>query len=116
MERTVKLDAKDGWGEVQIFEVGRFARRVQGLTASEIGLMLDAAKALLAELQRRVVEMQIEEKIACMRVCARCLRSQPIRDRRTRTLMRWKTQKQTLPHRRAVLGLGKTTPARASLC
>ena len=48
--------------------------------------MLDEAKALLAELQRRMVEGQIEEKIACMRVCTHCLRSQPIRDRRTRTL------------------------------
>jgi hypothetical protein len=59
---------------------------VQGLTADEIGLTLDEAKTLLAELQRRMVESQIEEKIACARVCTQCLRSQPIRDRRTRTL------------------------------
>jgi hypothetical protein len=71
---------------VRSFEVGRLSRRVQGLTACEIGLMLDEAKTLLAELQRRMVESQIEEKVACARVCTRCLRPQPIRDRRTRTL------------------------------
>lgn len=48
--------------------------------------MLDEAKTLLAELQRRMVESQITEKIACIRVCTHCLRSRPIRDRRTRTL------------------------------
>jgi hypothetical protein len=85
VEWTVKLEAKYGWGEVQTFEIGRVARRVQELTTDEIGLMLDEAKALLAELQRRMVETQIEEKIACMRACTCCLRSQPIRDRRTRT-------------------------------
>lgn len=86
MEWTVKLEAKFGWGEVRSFEVGRLSRRVQGLTADEIGLALGEAKALLAELRRRMVEMQVEEKIACMRACADCLRPQPIRDRRTRTL------------------------------
>ena len=86
MEWTVKLEAKFGWGEVQSFEVGRISRRVHELTADEIGLMLEEAKTLLAELQRRMVESQIEEKIACARVCTQCLRSQPIRDRRTRTL------------------------------
>ena len=71
IEWTVRLEAKFGWGEVKSFEVGRFSRRMQGLTAAEIGLMLDEAKTLLAELQRRMVESQIEEKIACVRVCAR---------------------------------------------
>ena len=86
VEWTVKLEAKFGWGEVQTFEIGRLSRRVQGLTAGEIGLMLDEAKAVLVELQRRMVESQIEEKVACMRVCTHCLRSQQIRDLRTRTL------------------------------
>jgi hypothetical protein len=67
VEWTVKIEAKNGWGEVQTFEVGRVSRRVHGLTASEIGLTLDQAKALLAELRRQVVETQIDEKIASMR-------------------------------------------------
>jgi hypothetical protein len=33
-----------------------------------------------------MVESQIEETVTCMRVCSHCYRSQPIRDRRTRTL------------------------------
>ena len=55
VEWTVKLEAKFGWGEVRSFEVGRLSRRMQGLTADEIGLMLDEGKALLGELQRRMV-------------------------------------------------------------
>jgi len=56
MEWTVELEAKFGWGEMWSLEVGRFSRRVRGLTADEIGLMLDEAKTLLAEPQRRIVE------------------------------------------------------------
>jgi L-arabinose isomerase len=60
VEWTVKLEAKFGWGELRSFEVGRLSRRVQALTADEIGLMLDEAKTLLVELQRHMVESQIE--------------------------------------------------------
>jgi len=50
---TNKLEARTGRGEVQTLEVGRFEQRALGLPAHEIGLMLDEAKALLAELQPR---------------------------------------------------------------
>ena len=43
--------------------------------------MLDEAKALLAELQRCIVQTQIDEKVTSIRVCSECLRLQPIRDR-----------------------------------
>jgi hypothetical protein len=60
---TIKLEATTAWGEVQTFDVGRLERRVVGLAAHEIGLMLDEAKPLLAELQRRIVQRQIDEKV-----------------------------------------------------
>ena len=84
MQWTIRLEAKTGWGEVQTFDIGRLERRVVGLAAHEIGLMLDEAKAVLAELQRRIVQTQIDEKVMCDRVCADCLSVRAIRDRRTR--------------------------------
>ena len=86
MDWTIKLEAKSGWGDVQTFEIGQVARRVVGLTAGEIGLMLNEAKALLVELQRCIVQTQIEEKVTSIRVCSECLSLQPIRDRRSRVL------------------------------
>ena len=61
-------NGRSGWrpgpaGEVQTFEIGRLQRRVVGLATHEIGLMLDEANALLAELQRRIVQTQIDEKV-----------------------------------------------------
>ena len=63
MQWTIRLEAKTSWGEVQTFEIGRLERRVVGLAMHEIGLMLEEAKTLLAELQRRIVQTQIDEKV-----------------------------------------------------
>ncbi len=46
--------------------------------------MLDETKALLAELQSRVVRTQIDEKVKCERVCSDCLSMRPVQDQRTR--------------------------------
>ena len=42
---TIKLEATTEWGDVQTFDVGRLQRSVVGLTARDIGLKLDEAKA-----------------------------------------------------------------------
>lgn len=34
----VKLETRNGWGEVETIEVGRLDRRVSGLTADEVGM------------------------------------------------------------------------------
>ena len=47
MEWVLKLEARNGWGEVETIEVGRLERRVVGLTAEELGLTLAEAKNLL---------------------------------------------------------------------
>ena len=86
MQWTIRLETTTAWGEVQTFEVGRLERRVIGVAAHEIGLMLEEAKALLAELQRRIVQTQIDEQVMCERVCSDCLRVRSIRDQRTRVL------------------------------
>ena len=61
-------------------------RRVAGLASHEVVLTLDEAKELLAELQRRIVQTQIDEKVFAARICSDCLNVRPIRDRRTRVL------------------------------
>ena len=86
MEWTVKLEARTGWGETRTYEIGKLARRVVGLAAGEIGLLLEEAKVLLAELQHCVVRSQIDEQVARARVCGDCLGVRQVRDRRTRTL------------------------------
>ena len=86
MQWTIKLEARTEWGEAQTFEVGHLTRRVVGLAPDEVGLTLDEGKALLAELQRRIGQSQVAEKVFAARICSDCLSVRPIRDRRTRTL------------------------------
>ena len=86
MQWTIKLEASTEWGEAQTFEIGRLTRCVAGVTSHEVGLTLDEAKALLAELQRRVVQSQMDETVFAARICSDCLSVRPIRDRRSRVL------------------------------
>ena len=73
-------------GRVETIEVGRLERRVVGLTADEVGLTLTEGKDLLSELQRLVLQTQMEEYVMCARVCRDCLTVRRQRDCRTRTL------------------------------
>lgn len=86
MEWRIKLEARSGWGEVESIEVAHIKRRVVGLTAEEIGLSLDEAKQVLAELQRLVLQTQMEEYTYCTRICPTCLKMRRQRDCRTRTI------------------------------
>ena len=86
MEWVLKLEAKKGWGEVETIEVGRLERRVSGLTAEELGLTLAESKRLLGELARLVLQTQVEELVACDRVCGSCLGLRRVRDGRTRKI------------------------------
>jgi hypothetical protein len=86
MRWTIKLEATTEWGETRTFDVVHLERRVAGLEAQDIGLKLHEAKTLLAELQRHIVQTQIDEKVMCRRVCADCLGVQSIRDQRSRVL------------------------------
>ena len=86
MEWRIKLETRSGWGEVETIEVAHFKRRVVGLTAEEVGLSLEEAKQVLTELQRLVLQTQMEEYTFCARVCPACLKMRRQRDRRTRTI------------------------------
>ena len=56
---TIKLEARTGWGEVTSYEVGALHRSFDDLTADGVGLSLAEAKALLAELQQKIVQSQM---------------------------------------------------------
>jgi hypothetical protein len=86
VEWRIKLEARSGWGEVETIEVAHVKRRVVGLTTEEIGLSLEEAKQVLAELQRLVLQTQMEEYTFCARVCPACLKLRRQRDCRTRTI------------------------------
>ena len=47
---------------------------------------LAEAKVLLAELQQKIVQSQVDEYVTCARVCPDCLKLRRLRDRRTRCL------------------------------
>ena len=84
MDWVLKLETRNGWGEVETIEVGRLERRVMGLTVEELGLTLAATKNLLGELARLVLQTQMEEFITCARVCGDRLKLRRLRDHRTR--------------------------------
>jgi transposase InsO family protein len=58
MEWVLKLETRNGWGEMETIEVGRLERRVVGLTAEQLGLTLAEAKSVLGELGRLVLQCQ----------------------------------------------------------
>jgi hypothetical protein len=86
VEWRIKLKAKNGWGEVKTIELAHSNRRVVGLTAEQIGLSLDEAKRVLAELQHLVLQTQMEEYTFCAHVCPVCFKMRRQRDCRTRTI------------------------------
>jgi hypothetical protein len=66
-------------------EIGCLCRGLHDLSSEGLGLIL-AEKALLAELQQRIVQDQVAEYVTCARVCPDCMALRRLRDQRTRTL------------------------------
>jgi hypothetical protein len=84
MEWVLKLEAQNGWGEVETIEVGRLERRVVGLTAEELGLTLAESKTLLGELGRRSSGPSDPSRGIChLRSCLRKLPGAPASPRST---------------------------------
>jgi hypothetical protein len=86
MEWTIRLEARTGWGEVTSYEIGFLRRGLHDLSSEGVGLALAEAKALLAELQQRIVQDQVAEYVTCARVCPDCMALRRLRDQRTRML------------------------------
>ena len=73
-------------GEVTGCEIGALHRSLGDLAADGVGLSLAEAKSLLAELQQKIVQSQIDEYATCARVCPDCMKLRRLRDQRSRTL------------------------------
>ena len=86
MEWTIKLQARTGWGEATTCEIGALRRSFGGLTADGVGLSLAEAKALLAELQQKIVQSRVDRYVTCDRIFPDCMKLRPLRDQRSRTL------------------------------
>jgi hypothetical protein len=68
MEWRIKHEARSGWGEVETIEVAHFKRRVVG------DRPVPRPGKAGAELQRLVLQTQMEEYTFCARVCPACLK------------------------------------------
>jgi hypothetical protein len=86
MEWTIRLEARTGWGKVTSYDRSPLRRGLHDLSSEGIGLTLAEAKALLAELQQRIVQDQVAGYVTCARICPDCAALRRLRDRRTRTL------------------------------
>ncbi|MGI4942863.1 MAG: ISKra4 family transposase [Janthinobacterium lividum] len=86
MQWTVRLEARTSAGEVTTTELVTFSRPRVVSTLTEVGLVLDESKALLARLQASMLCGQVAAYAAHHRVCTACGVRQPLKDRRTRRL------------------------------
>jgi hypothetical protein len=73
-------------GAKQVHEVHAGGSATPGCSAATLGLSLAEAKAVLAGLQRHLVQAQAEEHCQVRRRCPRCGGQRPLKDRRPRQL------------------------------
>jgi hypothetical protein len=86
MQWTVRLEARTDRGEVETTELVTIRRPAVAGTFADLGLALAEAKAVLAKLQRIMVQSQAAEYVAYHRVCPHCRVPRPLKDRRSRRL------------------------------
>src|ERR1700760_4707760 len=70
----------------QIHEVARGGCAAPHSTFDPLGLTLDDSKALLADVQRHLVQARVAEYCALRRCCSHCRGLRPLKDTRTRQL------------------------------
>jgi len=87
MQWRLVLELSGADGAVQLHEVHSGGNGASpGISAQTLGLTLTEAKAVLARLQRHLVQMQTEEHCQARRRCPRCGAHRPLQDRRPRRL------------------------------
>ena len=73
-------------GKPRKHALGTWSRPFQKMSGEAIGLMLEDAKTILAQLQKAIVQDQVEEMSQACRPCPGCGRVRRIHDYRSRTL------------------------------
>jgi hypothetical protein len=86
MEWRVTIELSDADGTKQIHDVARGGGGDPHSTSDPLGLTLDDGKALLASVQRHLVQGRVAEYSALRRRCPRCRRLRGLKDTRTRWL------------------------------
>src|SRR3712207_6286997 len=86
MEWTIRLEVKTGRGEEESLTLATITRPAAVAAATEVGLSLSEAKALLATLQASMVRTQLAEHAGLGRVCPGCQAALRVKDRRPRRL------------------------------
>lgn len=81
---TVETIFEDG--KTRKHALGIWSRPFRKMSGEAIGLMLEDAKAIVAQLQKAIVQDQVEEMSQACRPCPGCERVRPIHDYRSRTL------------------------------
>ncbi len=82
MKLRIKLETEFGWGETRSHEVCTLERRSVDTSDAGLGLCLAEAKTMLKEIQRALLQGQVEEISEIARVCRFCGTYLPVHDRR----------------------------------
>ena len=86
MKFRIKLETEFGWGEMRSHEICTMDRRTVDTLEEDLGLCLAEAKLLLKEIQRALLQDQVEEISEIARVCRFCGTYLPVHDRRQRRI------------------------------
>ena len=86
MQWRVVVELSGAVGVNQVHEVHSSGNIMPGCSAATLGLSVSEAKTVLAGLQHYLVQAQTEEHCQALRLCARCGRQRPLKDRRPRQL------------------------------
>ena len=88
MKWRVTIELSDVDGTKQTHEVARGGGSDPYSTFDPLGLTLDDSKALLAGVQRHLVQARVAEYCALRRRCSHCGRLRPLKDTRRSVLIR----------------------------
>jgi hypothetical protein len=94
----VMVEVSGAVGAKQMHEVHAGGSATPGCSAATVGLSLAEAKAVLAGLQRRLVQAQAEERCQVRRRCPRCGEQRPLKDLRLGSCGRCSLRWRSTPH------------------
>ncbi len=86
MKCRIKLETGFGWGDTRSHEICMLERRTIDASSEDLGLCLADAKSLLKEIQRALLQDQVEEIGEIARVCRFCGTYLTVHDRRQRRI------------------------------
>jgi hypothetical protein len=86
MKIRIRVETEFGWGETRSHDLGTVERDPIGAWDEDFGLSLAEGKSLLKEIQRVLLQDQVEEISEVSRVCRFCGSYLPVHDRRERSI------------------------------